>query len=103
MLPRHYLDQMAPIRRGRARLSDNRIHHQTIGYPAYRESCFNHRVTFNESVTRWQVVTLSTLNRIVSPAAIDVVQPVSVELCPLVAVENKGFADAVIVSATVGG
>lgn len=48
-------------------------------------------------------VTLSTLNRSVSPAEIVVVQPVSVELCPLVDDEIVGGADAVILSVTVGG
>jgi hypothetical protein len=33
----------------------------------------------------------------------EVVHPVKVELCPFVADEMVGFADAVMVSATVGG
>ena len=43
------------------------------------------------------------LNANISPADNDVVHPVSVELCPFVAEDVSGFADAVIVSATVGG
>lgn len=46
---------------------------------------------------------LSTLNLSVSPDVIDVVQPVSVELCPLFEVDIVGFAEAVIVSIAVGG
>ena len=50
-----------------------------------------------------QVVIESTLNPKMSPAAIEVVQPVSVASCDLVAELIVGLAEAVIVSATVGG
>lgn len=60
-------------------------------------------VTFRLSVQRVRLVTLSTLKRRVSPAEMDVVQPVSVLLCPLVAVEIVGLADAVMLSPTTGG
>jgi hypothetical protein len=53
--------------------------------------------------TRFRLVTESTLNPNTSPAVTEVVQPVSVESSDLVAVVIVGFADAVIVSATVGG
>ena len=46
---------------------------------------------------------LSTLKRIVSPAVTDVVHPVKVASVALFDDEIVGFADAVIVSATVGG
>lgn len=49
------------------------------------------------------LVTLSTLNRKMSPAAKVVVQPVSVLDCPLVELEIVGLALPVMVSATVGG
>ena len=45
----------------------------------------------------------STLKNRTSPAVNVVVHPVSVELSFLVALDKVGFADAVIVSATVGG
>lgn len=54
-------------------------------------------------VARVTEVTLSTLNARISPDVIDVVQPVKVVLCPLIAEDVNGFADPVIVSATVGG
>lgn len=53
--------------------------------------------------TRVIVVALSTLKRRVCPALIDVVQPVSVVFCDLVALDIVGTADAVILSASVGG
>ena len=49
------------------------------------------------------VVTESMLNRRVSPAVMLVVQPVRVASCDLVALLMVGLAEAVIVSATVGG
>ena len=49
------------------------------------------------------MVAESTLIPRISPAVMEVVHPVSVELCPFVADDVNGFADAVIVSATVGG
>jgi hypothetical protein len=54
-------------------------------------------------VQRWIVVALSTLNRRMSPAAIAVVQPVSVVSCYFAADEMVGLAEAVMLSATVGG
>ena len=45
----------------------------------------------------------STLKRSVLPAVTEVVHPVRVVSCDFVAVEIVGFAEAVIVSATVGG
>lgn len=57
----------------------------------------------SEINTRVHVVIESTLKRSVSPAAMDVVQPVSVLSCDFVALEIVGFALAVMVSATVGG
>lgn len=44
-----------------------------------------------------------TLNRNVSPAVMAVVHPVRVASCDFKAVVIVGIADAVIVSATVGG
>lgn len=58
---------------------------------------------FIDTVTRVIVVAESTLIRKVSPAATVFVQPVRVESCALVPLEIVGFAEAVIVSATVGG
>jgi len=48
-------------------------------------------------------VTLVTLTIIVSPAVIEVVQPVSVVLVFLVADDTLGAADATMVLLTVGG
>ena len=53
-------------------------------------------------VTCVHVVTLATLNARISPDAIDLVQPVSVESCPLVVVVNVIGAVALILSAATG-
>jgi hypothetical protein len=60
-------------------------------------------LTFNTNTHFLIEVQLSTFPYTQYPAAKDVVQPVKVELCPLVELDIVGLAEAVIVLPTVGG